>query len=393
MKKIIFVGWIGMFLNFSLLGADDPYDKLANDLANLGKDVKKIAVIPFSYADNTSSTKDGSIISERLTMKLINLQKFEIIERSVLNKVLDELKLQNSGVIDASSAKELGKVLGVDAIITGTLIQTADGRIEVNARIIKTETAQAIGASQVYVVKDWLGGDTKQVNTQNIAQEYPQQVSPSVKTSYIKNPVSYSFFDVIMGFGSQKLDATADPNAVLMLSDIRWSELKEIEVKGIGPIGIRVGGFGKSIIGGDLEISLTKHYTPAQNIIFTSGEIRIMPENYFDVTTFGLSGDLLLRTMGKTSNFYLGFGLGMSINTIKSDYILNNDGSRLDDVDIGWILRMPIGVRFIFDNTTFFVEWRWEGQYTSFDRGNYGSESNTLDFTGSRFVFGVGSRF
>jgi hypothetical protein len=394
MKKILVLGFVISF-DFILSAQQDPYDKLASDMANLGKDVKKIAVIPFSYAQNTASTKDGSVISERLTMKLINLQKFEIIERSVLNKVLDELKLQSSGVIDASSAKELGKVLGVDAIITGTLIPTADGRIEVNARIIRTETAQAIGASQVYVIKDWLGGDVQQVQTLQPQQytEQPGQSPQTTQTTRIKNPDSYGFFDVIAGFGSQKLEATADPNAVLMLSDIRWGKLTEIDVKGAGPIGLRVGGFGKSIVGGDFEFSFTKHYTPAQNILFTSGQIRIMPENYFDVTSFGLSGDLLLRTMGKKANFYLGFGLGMSLNTIKSNYIYDYDGKPLDELDIGWILRMPIGVRFILDNTTFFVEWRFEGQYTSFDRGRYGSESNSLDFTGQRLIFGLGSKF
>ena len=140
--------------------AMDGYQQLANELTEAGATIqgKKIAIIPFSYADGREgASKDGSVISERLTIKMINMHKFEIIERSVLDKVMAELKLQASGTIDASSAQQLGKVLGVEAIVTGTLVETSGGQIEVNARLIKTETAQAIGASQVALDKNWIG--------------------------------------------------------------------------------------------------------------------------------------------------------------------------------------------------------------------------------------------
>jgi len=389
MKKIA-VLFILSFTFISYGFADDPYEKLAGELANFGTNVKKLAVIPFSYADNTASTKDGAVISERLTMKLINLQKFEIIERSVLNKVLDELKLQSSGVIDASSAKELGKVLGVDAIITGTLVPTADGKIEVNARIIKTETAQAIGASQVYVVKDWLGGDVQQVQPKPVLQQ-TQEEKPKQKGEI--DPFNYSYFDWMFGFGTQTMDATADPNVPLPMSGIWWSSLQNIKASGVGPIGFRVGGYGKGIVGGDLEISVSRHYTPRQTIVFNSGTIKTMPDRYFDVTSFGISGDLLLRTMGKSPQFYFGLGLGMAINNIKSNYIPDKYGKPLNETDIGLIVRLPIGLRFNWGKDTLFIEWRFEDMSTSFDRGNTSVEKHDLDFSGSRFIIGGGTRF
>ncbi len=154
MKKYFFLVLIMLFNYF--LFCEDPYDRLVNELAKNAEGVSKITVIPFSYADNISSTKDGSVIAERLTMRLVNLKKFEVIERSSLDKVLQELKLQNSGIIDENSAKQLGKILGVDAIITGTLVLRTNGKIEVNARIIKTDTAHTIGAAQAIVLKDWM---------------------------------------------------------------------------------------------------------------------------------------------------------------------------------------------------------------------------------------------
>jgi len=186
MKVFFYIPFIFLSIlnaeNFEIKKDTNPYNQMAVEILSQINDlkIKRIAVLPFSYAQSTSSVKDGSIISERLTMALIKSEKIEIIERSVLNKVLDELKLQSSGVIDASIAKELGKILGADAIITGTLVPRADGKIEVNARIIKTETAQAIGALQVYVVKDWLGGD------RNIGEEVDKKISIKERKDQIK---------------------------------------------------------------------------------------------------------------------------------------------------------------------------------------------------------------
>lgn len=393
-----------VFSTFLMIGAvvysfgEDPYDKLATQLAEYSSSVKKLAIIPFSYADNTASTKDGSIISERLTMKFINMQKFEIIERSVLNKVLDELKLQNSGLIDASSAKELGKVLGADAIITGTLIPTADGKIEVNARVIKTDTAQAIGASQVYVVKDWIGGDVVQTQKplyqENLKQKY-EQTSPAKTSPQQESPFEYGFFEVIGGAGSGTIDVKVNDNAYIFLRDIRWLELKNLTARGIGPIGIRFGRFGSGIMGLDMEISLSRSKTQDQNIIFTNGAVRNMPEGYIDVTSFGISGDLLLRTLTKLQ-LYLGLGIGLSMNTVKSQslstYITDIYGNKLDETDIGFIYRALVGLRYNIDNTTFFLEIRSSGNSMFFDRGS-GYETNDLDITGPSFCFGVGSKF
>lgn len=51
---------------------------------------------------------------------------FTIVERSRLEQVLGEQSLGKSGVIDETQAASLGKVLGVDAIIVGTVNPIAD---------------------------------------------------------------------------------------------------------------------------------------------------------------------------------------------------------------------------------------------------------------------------
>ena len=46
---------------------------------------------------------------------------FSLVERTEIDKVLQEQNLSNSGLIDDTQAAEIGKILGIDAIITGSV--------------------------------------------------------------------------------------------------------------------------------------------------------------------------------------------------------------------------------------------------------------------------------
>ncbi len=57
------------------------------------------------------------------------------------------------GLIDPKSAKELGKILGVDAIVSGTIADVGDS-LRVNARLISTETGEVLSVAAATIVKD-----------------------------------------------------------------------------------------------------------------------------------------------------------------------------------------------------------------------------------------------
>lgn len=136
----------------------DAYSSMAAEISSaaLNNGIKKAAVFPFSYAVSSETFKEGSVISERLITQLVKEGRLEITERSQLEKVLSELKLEVSGLVEEKTAKQVGKVLGAEAIITGTMIKTADGLVEINARLIKTDDAKVLSAFTRKVPIDWL---------------------------------------------------------------------------------------------------------------------------------------------------------------------------------------------------------------------------------------------
>ncbi|MFW6279325.1 MAG: CsgG/HfaB family protein, partial [Bacillota bacterium] len=62
-------------------------------------------------------------ITQLVTDRLVKTESIKVVERTRLNDVLDEQDLGRSGRIDPATAAEIGRILGVDALIVGTLTQ------------------------------------------------------------------------------------------------------------------------------------------------------------------------------------------------------------------------------------------------------------------------------
>jgi len=112
----------------------------------------KIAVTEFSDIEG-KATVIGKYTSEELTTKLFQTRKFIVIERSLMEKVLREQKLSLSGIVDEASARKLGKILGVDAVCSGTIADLGK-TIKINARLISTETGTLFSVASVEIQKD-----------------------------------------------------------------------------------------------------------------------------------------------------------------------------------------------------------------------------------------------
>jgi len=146
----------------SLLGtaahAANDYDEIVGTL--LGKasaqKVGKIAVINFSYIDAEPNSRGSQIVSERILNRIVNYGGARVIERSLLGKVLGELKIQNSGAIESSQVRQIGKLAGVDAILTGTMYKTGMDEVEINSRLIEAGSGEILSSSSKKVRIDWL---------------------------------------------------------------------------------------------------------------------------------------------------------------------------------------------------------------------------------------------
>lgn len=109
----------------------------------------KIAVLDFEQRGDAFKTQDmGGIVAEWFTTAMVQDGRFQVVERALLKKIVQEQKLGMSGLIDQDSTAQLGKILGVKTIISGSVLLFQD-HVEVNARIINVNTGSIVAAENI----------------------------------------------------------------------------------------------------------------------------------------------------------------------------------------------------------------------------------------------------
>ena len=113
---------------------------------------QKVAVLPFRELQG-QPTVLGSYLAEELTTRFYQLGNLEVFERTQLDKIMAEFSFATTGVIDSETAKQIGQLAGVDAIITGTITDFPSSAA-VNCRIVDVQTGKILGAARTEFEKD-----------------------------------------------------------------------------------------------------------------------------------------------------------------------------------------------------------------------------------------------
>ena len=79
--------------------------------------------------------QEATILTQRLTTELISLDKYQVVERNNMDKILKEQKFQHSGCTDSECAVEIGQLLNSDYIVTGSVNKFGD-TYALDARLI-----------------------------------------------------------------------------------------------------------------------------------------------------------------------------------------------------------------------------------------------------------------
>jgi len=120
-------------------------DTVVSELNNLDTDA--IAVVDFMDLQGTT-TEFGRYIAEELSTNIVVSERnFDVIDRSNLSRLIKELKLQNSGLVDPDNVKRLGNMAGASALVIGTYTPL-ENQVRVTAKVISTDTARILAAAR-----------------------------------------------------------------------------------------------------------------------------------------------------------------------------------------------------------------------------------------------------
>lgn len=173
--------WLLLFLSLMLMTINPVFGQ---------ENLYKVAVLPFddgSIDDHWWGDYDiGSGVADVLVTSMLSLspQRFRLIERDQINRVLEEQDFGASGRVDANSAAAIGKILGVQFLVIGKVteftnkttggslslkgkglgLSTTTSRVVMDARMVNTDTAEIVAAvtgkgekrqSNINIEYDW----------------------------------------------------------------------------------------------------------------------------------------------------------------------------------------------------------------------------------------------
>ncbi len=113
-------------------------------------DIKTIAIMQFdNYSVGKYQTELGLIAKGLADMFAIDFGKIsdlKVVERDKINFVLKEIELQQSGKVDEATAVKVGKILGAQYMVFGSITQLDDKNTRMVVRVVKVETSEIIAS-------------------------------------------------------------------------------------------------------------------------------------------------------------------------------------------------------------------------------------------------------
>ena len=154
--------------------------------------VHRVAIMPFEGVPVQKEVEEfngwwrfnyvnsGEVISDIFTNEMLSLPLFDYIERSQIRKVIEEQNLSMTDWVRSKTAAEMGKLLGVDAVIVGqvhklyrsrSFLNTQDSYVSFSVRMVDTATGTVL----------WSATVEHEISDMNVLQVARQECAAIVK--------------------------------------------------------------------------------------------------------------------------------------------------------------------------------------------------------------------
>lgn len=157
-RRCAVVAWLVFFAGASCARVDAYQQEVRSEseaiAAKLAADggARTIAVVDFTDLQG-NVTELGRFMAEEFSVALADTGRgLKVVDRTHLRSLLLEHELSSTGLIDPQTARELGKIAGVEALVTGSITPFGDS-IRVAVKVLDTDTAQIVMSSAANVGK------------------------------------------------------------------------------------------------------------------------------------------------------------------------------------------------------------------------------------------------
>jgi len=120
-------------------------------MASPAKSQQTLAVLDFdnnSIFDRERFEPLRKGLAQMFTSELSKVTALRLVERADLQRVVEEMKLAQAGMVDAATAQQVGKLIGAQNLLLGGFVALGGGKMRIDVRIVAVETGRTVKAEE-----------------------------------------------------------------------------------------------------------------------------------------------------------------------------------------------------------------------------------------------------
>jgi curli biogenesis system outer membrane secretion channel CsgG len=120
---------------------NDALSKIKPTLTSIPANIKRIAVN--AIKPDPKGVINNIALQDQIITAILATERFQVIDRESLNTLLQEQKLQLSGLVGSSELVEVGKLIGVQGFFFGSVDQK-DDKVILNLKLVDVESSAIV---------------------------------------------------------------------------------------------------------------------------------------------------------------------------------------------------------------------------------------------------------
>jgi len=123
----------------------DAVSKIQPTLGKISGDMKVVAV--YSITGDKSGRVNVDSLQDRIVGILLRTEKFQVIDRANLKRLLEEQALSMTGVVDEAQIVKAGKLIGVKGFFFGT-VDVREESVVISLKLVSVETSAIVWSKE-----------------------------------------------------------------------------------------------------------------------------------------------------------------------------------------------------------------------------------------------------
>lgn len=188
-----FMDW-NIFKNVCVVGrqmsGNSEAGGFVSELADLAEKLVQQSDSKPTYAFMALTSDDGNslvenYVTDALTEAMFNTGKIKIVERSSIEKILNEQQFQDSALVNENTASQIGNLTGANYVCYGTVKDLGE-QVTLNVKVVEVSTAELCAMGRETVGKDEylknVGFEARKTGSRKKAEKQNTSVAKTTKS-------------------------------------------------------------------------------------------------------------------------------------------------------------------------------------------------------------------